>query len=66
MTIDFDDEEQFQKFVERVAYAIVLTPDISDELERDIADEIMWHHCEKIAEDILDKLIERATKLKED
>jgi len=57
MTIDFEDKEQFKKFVNAVAYAIVQEPDINDELQEDIAWEIMARHSDKLAQSIFERLI---------
>ena len=65
MTIDFDDKEQFQKFVYAIAQTIVLDPDLGDELEDDVAAAIMGYHIDRLTDRVFDKLIERAIKLKE-
>lgn len=62
MTLDFDNKEQYQAFVNAVAQAILLDFQFNDELERNIADELIDHHRATLAEALLDKLLERIAK----
>lgn len=59
LTLNFEDVKQYQAFVDAVARAILCNFQFSDELERNIADELIDHHRETLAETLLDKLIER-------
>lgn len=58
MTLDFDNEEQYRAFTYAVAQEILCDFQFNDELERDIADELIAHHRETLAEALLDKLLE--------
>lgn len=59
LTLNFEDVKQYQAFVDAVARAILCNFQFSDELERNIADELIDHHRETLAETLLDKLLER-------
>ena len=62
LKIDFNDQEEYLQFVKDLAQAILMDFQLSDEFEEDVAYELITRHREKLAEDILDKLIERAIK----
>ena len=59
MTLDFANKEQYQAFVNAVAQAILLDFQFTDDLERNIADELIDQHRETLAETLLDKLVKR-------
>lgn len=65
MTLDFENKEQYQTFVDAVAQAILCDFQFTDELERNIADELIDHYRETLAEALLDKLIERIRQQRE-
>ena len=66
LKIDFNDREEYQKFVRDLAQAILMDFEFHDEFEENVAYELITRHREKLAEDIFDKLIERANNSKEE
>ena len=62
MTIDFTDKAQYDTFVNDVANAVLANFQFTDELERDIADELIEHHYTALVKGLLEKLIEHIEK----
>ena len=62
MTIDFTDKAQYDAFVNDVANAVLANFQFTDELERNIADELIEHHYTVLVKGLLEKLIEHIEK----
>ena len=65
MTIDFTDKAQYDAFVDDVANAVLANFQFTDELERDIADELIEHHYDTIVKAVFEKLVEYILKERE-
>lgn len=65
MTLDFDNEEQYRKFVKDVAYsAVEFTFQFNEDLAEDIACEIVnnVNRLPKLAEAVLNRLLAQCQK----
>lgn len=65
LRVDFTDEKEYRKFVDDIAQSILCDFEFNDELEENIAHEIIERHLTTLAEALLDRLIAKLPANKE-
>lgn len=66
LRVDFTDEKEYRKFVDDIAQSILCDFNFNEDLEENIAHEIIERHLTTLAEALLDKLIAKLPANKED
>lgn len=65
LRVDFADEKEYRKFVNDIAQSILCDFNFNEDLEENIAHEIIERHLTTLAEALLDRLIAKLPANKE-